>query len=382
MSEPPQEKTQAEENAPAAPPGVEASPELEASPEPASGEPTAEPVGAPARTSSLRGVVFAFLLVVVVAGLLGWYWYQGRVESSAMREELAQKLADADAKVLRDRRVAAQTRDTVSAVQGRLGKLESRLGKMEAELSALATSLQELSRDRNEGSIAEIEQILIVANQQLQLTGNVTAALKALGMAQEKLQRLAQPGLDELRGAISADRARLQKLGTVDTVGTSAQLDGLLARVDKLPLAMDVRPAAGVPVAAADTGQPVWKRLLRETWEGLKQLVRIQRVDRPEAPLLAPSQAFFLRENLKLRLLGARIALLARDGHTFKADLEAAQDWLKRYYDTRSDAVARGIEMLSSLRAIELGGETADLSASLEAMRKYRRARAQATAKP
>jgi len=370
MSESPQEKTQAEENTPAAPP------------EPATGEPAAEPVGAPARTSSLRGAVFAFLLVVVVAGLLGWYWYQGRVESSAMRKELAQKLADADAKVLQDRRVATQTRDTVSAVQGRLGKLESRLGKMEAQLSMLATSLHELSRDRSEGSIADIEQILIVANQQLQLTGNVTAALKALGMAQEKLQRLAQPGLDELRGAISADRARLQKLATVDTVGTSTQLDELLARVDKLPLAMDVRPAAGVPVAAADAGQPVWKRLLRETWEELKQLVRIQRVDRPEAPLLAPSQAFFLRENLKLRLLGARIALLARDERTFKADLDAARDWLQRYYDTRSDAVARGVEMLSSLRAIELGGETADLSASLEAMRKYRRARAQATAKP
>ena len=112
-----------------------------------------------------------------------------------MRKELAQKLADADAKVREDRHTVAETRDAVSSVQGRLGKLESHLGKIDTRLSELATSLQELSRDRNEGSVAEIEQILIVASQQLQLTGNVTAALTALGIAQEKLQRLAQPGL-------------------------------------------------------------------------------------------------------------------------------------------------------------------------------------------
>ena len=378
MSESPQEKTQAEENEPASP----SAPEPETSPEPATGEPTAEPVGAPARTRSWRGLVFAFVLVIVVAGLLAGYWYQGRIESSAMRKELAQKLADADAKVREDRHTVAETRDAVSSVQGRLGKIESHLGKIDARLSELATSLQELSRDRNEGSVAEIEQILIVASQQLQLTGNVTAALTALGIAQEKLQRLAQPGLAELRQAVSADRARLQKLATVDTIGISDQLDGLLARVDELPLAMDARPKPGTPSAVGDAGQPLWKRLLTETWAELKQLVRIQRTDRPEVPLLAPSEAFFLRENLKLRLLGARVALLARDTQTYRADLGAAQDWMKRYYDMRNDAVARSVEMLSGLRAIDLSPEVADISASLEAMRKYRRGRAQAGKKP
>lgn len=376
MSESPQEKTQAEENEPALPP------EPQPSPEPATDEPTAEPVAAPPRAPRWRGVAFAFVLIVVVAGVLGWYWYQGRMESSAVRKELAQKLADADAQVQKDRRTVAQTRDVVASVQGRLGKLESRLGNIDTRLSELATSLEELSRNRNEGSVAEIEQILIVASQQLQLTGNVTAALTALGMAQDKLQRLAQPGLAELRQAISADRARLQKLATVDIVGISAQLDGLLTQVDKLPFAMDERPKGGAAPASGDAGQPLWKRLLRETWEELKQLVRIQRMDRPEVPLLAPSQAFFLRENLKLRLLGARIALLARDTRTYKTDLDAAQDWLRRYFNTRNDAVARGVEMLSNLRAVELSPEVADISASLEAMRKYRRSRVEATKKP
>lgn len=374
MSESPQEKTQ-----PDAEPAT--GPERETGAEPAPAEPAAEAVATPARTPWWRGAGFAFLLVIILAGLFGWYWYQGRIETGAMRKELAQKLADADAKVLEDRRIAEQVRESVSAVQGRLGALESRLGKTEAQLAAFETLLHDLSRNRNEGSIAEIEQLLIVASQQLQLTGNVTAALTALGMAEEKLQRLAEPKLTELRQAISADRSRLQGLAAIDTVGISAQLDDLLARVDKLPLAMDVRPQPGARPESAGAETPLWKRLLRETWEELKRLVRVQRIDRPEAPLLAPSQAFFLRENLKLRLLGARVALLARDTRTYKADLDAARDWLRRYYDVRNDAVARDVEMLSSLRAAELSAEVADISASLEAIRGYRRARAAATEK-
>jgi uroporphyrin-3 C-methyltransferase len=185
-----------------------------------------------------------------------------------------------------------------------------------------------------------------------------------------------------VRQAISDDIARLQGLATVDTIGISARLDELLGRVDKLPLAMEVRPQPGTRSDPGGAEEPLWKRLLRETWEELKQLVRIQRMDRPDIPLLAPSQAFFLRENLKLRLLGARLGLLARDMQSYKADLGAARDWLQRYYDVRNDAVARDITMLSNLHAAELSAEVPDISASLEAMRGYRRARADATQKP
>lgn len=375
MSESPQEKTQ-QEAEPA--PG----PEQKTAAEPAAGEPAAEPVAMPARTPWWRGMGLALLFIVIVAGLLGWYWYQGRIETSAMRKELAQKLADADAKVLEDRRIAERAREAVSTVQGRLGALESQLGQTQAQLAALETLLQDLSRNRNEWSVAQIEQTLIIASQQLQLTGNIKAALTALAMAEEKLQRLAQPQLTGVRQAISADRTRLQGLAAVDTVGISAQLDDLLARVDKLPLAMDVRPQPGARSDLGGAEEPLWKRLLRETWEELTQLVRVQRMDRPETPLLAPSQAFFLRENLKLRLLGARLALLARDTRTYKADLRAARDWLQRYYDVGNDTVARDVEMLSSLQAAEPSAEVADISASLEAISAYRRGRAQATEKP
>jgi uroporphyrin-III C-methyltransferase len=374
MSESPQEKTQPEaEPAPG--------PEQETAAEPAGAEPAAKPVAAPVRAPWWRAGL-AFMVIVIIAGFSGWYWYQGRLETGAMRTELARKLADADAKALEDRRLAEQAREGISAVQGRLGALESRFGQTQAQLAGLETLLQDLSRNRNDWAVAQIEQTLIVARQQLQLTGNVKAALTALRTAEEKLEGLAQPQLAGVRQAISGDIARLQGLAALDTAGISAQLHQLLARVDEMPLAMDVRPEPGVRADPGRAEEPLWKRLLREIWEELKQLVRVQRMDRPDIPLLGPSQAFFLRENLKLRLLGARLALLARDMQGYKADLGAARDWLQRYYDVRNDAVARDLTLLSSLYAAELSAEIADISASLDAVRGYRRARADATQKP
>lgn len=375
MSESPQETTKPEAG-PAPEPGPEVSPEpaQEAAAEAAT-EPATQPVSAPPRTSRWPGAGLAFFVIVIVAGLVGWQWYQGRIEAGAMREEFARKLADADAKALADRRVADQAREAMSAVQRKLSALESRLGQTQAQQAALETVMRDLSRNREDWTITEIEQALIVASQRLQFSGDVTAALGALRTAHDKLQPLAQPELKGLGQAISGDMARLQRLPTLDAAGISAQLDQMLARVDALPLAMDVRPRAG---ARADSGggDKLWKQLLRETWEELKQLVRVQRMDRPDIPLLAPSQAFFLRENLKLRLMSARLALLARDMRGYKSDLGAARDWLQRFYDGQDDAVARAIKVLSSLHAAEVSAEVPDISASLEAMRAYRRGRA------
>lgn len=380
MSESPQENTKPEAE-PAPEPGreavAEATPESgpEAAAEPSPG-PAAEPPAAPARASRWRRAALSLIVIVAVAGLIAWQWRQNRIETGAVRQELAQKLADADAKTRADRRLAQEARDAVSAIQEKIGGLESRLGQTEAQQAALETLIRDLSRNRDDWALTEVEQALIAANQQLRLSGDVTAVLAALRTAQDKLQPLTQPELNGLRKAIGSDIARLEKQPTIDTAGVGAQLDKLLARVDDLPLAMDVRPQPGGAAAPGAAEDKLWKRLLRETWEELKQLVRVQRMDRPDIPLLAPSQAFFLRENLKLRLLGARLALLARDMRSYKADLGAARDWLRRYYDVGDDAVARAVNLLSNLYAVELSGEVPDISASLEAMRAYRRERA------
>jgi uroporphyrin-3 C-methyltransferase len=72
----------------------------------------------------------------------------------------------------------------------------------------------------------------------------------------------------------------------------------------------------------------------------VRSLVRVTRIENPEAVLVTPEQAFFVRENLKLRLLNARLALLSRQFDTAQSDLRDAQAALERYFDRSSKRVA------------------------------------------
>jgi uroporphyrin-3 C-methyltransferase len=153
----------------------------------------------------------------------------------------------------------------------------------------------------------------------------------------------------------------------------SLKLDQALAAVDTLPLAMDERlPAPGPDMAAPPVEVPAWRRLLRDVWDDVKQLVRIESSDRPAAPLVPAAQQYYLRENLKLRLLTARIALLARNDASFAADLTAVDAWIKQYFDTRAKPVQTLQATIKQLAATPLPGETPDLARSLEALRVLR----------
>src|SRR5262249_750488 len=183
-----------------------------------------------------------------------------------------------------------------------------------------------------------------------------------------------RPQLLALRRAINRDIDRLKALPFVDTLAISTRLDSMIAGVDGFPLAMETRPQADPEAPVAAEGNTL-TRLWREAWSDLKQLVRVPQVDKREMPLVTPSQAFFLRENLKLRLIGARLSLLARDAPSYKADLKAARDWLSRYYDTRNNNVAHAGAVLRNLNEAEVSIESPDISGTLEAARALRLAR-------
>lgn len=314
-------------------------------------------------------VMFAALAALAVAA---WHWYSGRGEIESLRQEVAKHLAAADVQSKENRVVAEQAREAAVQAHVKIGVLENRLAESQSQQIALEALYQELSRNRDEWNDAEIEQSLLIANQQLQLAGNVKAALIALQNVDMRLQRMERPRLTLLRKALSRDIEKLKALPHVDTVGIGVRLDNLIGAVDTLPLANEVRPAATEEKAAAERRDSTWQRYLDEVWRDLKQLVRIQRMDKPDLPLLAPSQTFFLRENLKLRLLGARLALLARDETSYKADLKAAREWIDRYYDTRNAAVIQALGTLRTLHSAEVSIEVPDISATLDALRNLR----------
>ncbi len=331
----------------------------------------------PADTDS-RSVLLHAALVLAIAALAAaaWSWNDQRGELASLRQDVARRLAESDTQNRASKLVADQVREAARDAQVKIGVLEARLAESQSQQIALEALYQELSRNRDEWAFSEIEQSLLIANQQLQLAGNVKGALIALGNADARLQRMERPQLVPLRKAIVRDMERLKALPYVDTVGISTRIDSAITAVDNMPLAMDTRPRPDAAAGAAPTDATVWwAKLWREAWTELRSLVRVQRVDQQDVPLLAPPQIYFLRENLKLRLIGARLALLARDQASYRADIKAARDWVAQYYDVRDKSVAAALATLRGLHDAEVSIELPDISSTLDALRNLRVAR-------
>jgi uroporphyrin-3 C-methyltransferase len=337
----------------------------------AAGSADAKPRGEPRPVT--RALVAGVAVLAIAAAVA--VWLDGRRTQQALRTQVAQRLSELEAASQASGKaqtlMATELRDT----QAKITLIEARIAESQAQQAALEALYRDLAPSRDEIALTEIEQVLLVASQQLQLAGNVQSALAALQLADARLQRLERPQFLPLRRALTRDMDRLKAMPFVDVAGMSLKLDQALVAVNSLPLAMDERlpppppaPAKGPPAAE----EPSWQRLLREAWAEIRQLVRVEVADRPAAPLLIPAQQYFLRENLKLRFLSARIALLNRDDASFKADVVAAEGWLKLYFDTRSKSVQTLQATLKQLAATPMAGEMPDLAGSLEAVRVLR----------
>ena len=254
-------------------------------------------------------------------------------------------------------------------------QIEARQHESQNQQAALEAMYQELSRSRDESLFADIEQTLLLANQQIQAAGNVRAALVALQSVDARLARNDRPQLANLRKVIGRDVERLKAAPRFDPMAIAARLDELAASVDGLALLIDTRPADAPAARKAPPPEAnPWLRFVREFWTDVRELVRIERIDNADGAPLSASQAYFLRENLRLRLLGARIALLAHNDKSYKADLKAAADWLARYYDVRRETVAAVLAAVRQMHDASINVELPDVTPSLDALRSFRAA--------
>jgi uncharacterized protein HemX len=354
--------------------------------EPADATPQAERQAAPRKVS--RFLPFALVLLALVVAAL-WYDTRGRIGST--QEELARRLQEIESESRAAHTLGRQAQDGLRDAQAKIGALESRLAESQSQQMALESLYQELSRNRDEWQLAEIEQVLAIAQQQLQLSGNVRAALLALQLAESRLSRADRPQFLPVRRALTRDIERLKSLPALDVPGLSLTLDRLVASVDALPLAFDERverpapakagkgasqaapAAAGATAAAAPPAEEgYFERLGSEIWRELRQLVVVRRIDTPEPPLLPPPQAYFLRENLKLKLLNARLALLTRDEAGYREDLRTAQAWIQRYFDAKAKNSQAALAQLKQLSAASVSFEPPSIADSLEAVRGFK----------
>jgi uroporphyrin-III C-methyltransferase len=346
--------------------------QVESGMQPQSGlPPTSEaPRNTPSHTSALS--VASLILALGAAGASGWQWWEGRNQFHLIETEVAKQLKTQEQTGQQSLALSREAQQTTRELHARLALLENGLSESKNQQLALQALYQELAGSRDAWVLADIEQVLLLAEQQLQLAGNVKAAIIALESAETRLTRLEKPQFLSLRKAILTDLEHLKTAPSVDIAGLALQLDRLLAGVDDLKPAFEMRqPTGETEVVKADGN---WKTLLGGVWEELKQLVRVRRLEPAEAPLLAPDQVWFLHQNLKLRLLSARLALLARDQASYASDIDTARTWVERYFLKEDPRAKVFLESVNRIGAAEISMKLPDITASLEAVRTLRSA--------
>jgi uroporphyrin-3 C-methyltransferase len=305
----------------------------------------------------------ALALLSVLALALAWAAQQ-RV--STLQRELVRRQQDSQGQAVEARMLAKQAQESAREAGAKLALLEARVAETAVQRGQLEDLIQSLSRSRDENLLVDIDAGVRAALQQTAITGSAEPLVAALKQSDERLARYNQPRLEGVRRAIARDLDRVRATGVADLPTLSIKLDEAVRLVDELPLlsvAEPRKPAASTGAAkrsslsSAGTGAvtpSAWARALEESWSTatervwseVKSLVRVTRIDQPDAMLLAPEQAFFVRENLKLRLLNARLALLSRQFDTAQSDLQTAQAMLDRYFDRSSRRLALATELI------------------------------------
>lgn len=315
---------------------------------------THEPLMRPVQESHtalrvLSGVAVLLATVGLVVAFLLWQ------RLNLTQQELSRRSQDAGVQAGQARSMAEQSQQLTQTLQARLTLAEARLSEVGLQRSQLDELMASLSRSRDDTLVHDLSSNLRLAHQQAQLTGSLAPLVAALQSADERIARAAQPRLNPVQRAIARDLERLQLAPLNDVTAAVMRIDELSRQVDDWPLinAQPLELAVLEPVqlaSSAETQPEGWLGVLGQWWKNSWQwlwlqaesqfssLVRISRIDSPEAALMAPDQAYFLRENIKLRLLNARLALMARQGDVVKADLQMVQVLLQRYF--RSDAPA------------------------------------------
>ena len=346
-----------------------------------------DPAPAPAAVASAPAVpaaahgsgrwiaVGAALLAALAAAAVMLAWNtQQRLKS--LEAELVKRQQDSGSQATEARTLARQAELTARETAAKLALLDARVAETSLQRTQLEELIQSLARSRDENVLADVDAALRVALQQSAITGSAEPLVLTLKQADERLARFNQPRLERVRRALAQDLERTRSAGVTDITVLTIRLDEVIRQIDELPLvsAPEQRGSARGGEAAvvgaarsassATTAAPApaasgaglagligerWALFGMSFWQEVKGLVRVTRIDQPEAMLVAPEQAFFLRENLKLRLLNARLALLSRQFDTAQSDLRDAQRALDKYFDRSSRRVMTASEQLSAV---------------------------------
>ena len=340
-------------------------------PEPA---PQPQPIVIQQKSSGGRGIATGALVLSLIAlGASGFLFVQGQNVLKQQEMRIGQDLNKAALGNSENAALLQSTLAKQAELDAQLSKILQNEGDTAQTLDGIHRAYAELLKGRVNWLVDEIEVTLNTASQQLLLSGNVPVATAVLENVEQRLSRFEQPELLPIKQAISQDLAALKNRPYLNVSATALRLDRLESAVDSLPLLVDsTMNAQNAEPAPTSKAGSFWTRAWDNTSELVKSMVEVRKLDNNDAMLIGSEQVFYLRENLRMRLLDARLALLQHNSEVYQNDLAAIEETVKRYFDVQSPNTQTWLKEVGELKSVEIRMISDEsLKASLAAVRDY-----------
>ena len=355
---------------------------------------------APRKGASSFVAWLALLLVLALAGAAGWSVLELQRREAALVNRLQElegsagekgasvvaldELQDASEALQRQldttleelRRDSAGQAQLLQALEAGLAEQGTALEQQRSQLMRQGESLSRIdASDRESWLLAEAEYLLRLANQRLIMTGDLAAARALLDNVDGILRELDDAALHPVRAAIASDLAALRAVPQVDVEGTYLRLGALLEQAGELAIMrlpgeqQELQPP---PQPRQEAAPGDWQQSLQQGWESaldkLSDYLTIRRRDVPVEALMDPRWEGLVRQNLRMLLEQARVALLSGNQSLYRESLDRARYWVTEFFQS-DEATARSMAReIDQLAAVQVDVALPDVSASLGAL--------------
>lgn len=332
------------------------------------------------------GTGLSLLALLVALGLGGAGYYFGQLERNdiqqkltVLKQQIEQKTAVALPK-LTDFELESQK---IAQLENRFQTIEQKLPEIDRSFIAVANnqnllseaivkvSQQATAAQPNDWLLSEADFLLTNALRKLMLDNDVETAISLLKVADETLAKVSDAKVKPVRAAINQDLKQLLSVNNVDQNEIMQRLSNLANNIDELSaLNVDFGNVAQDEKVSDDVMD--WQQNLKKTANSfLNNFVRITpRNKETSKALLAPNQDIYLRENIRLRLQIAILAVPRQQNALYKQSLEAVSAWVRSYFDTNTELAMNFLKSIDELAEQSIYVDVPNKLASLDLLDK------------
>lgn len=310
------------------------------------------------------GFLFILIALLALISVLGYGYFQLAKNSMA----LAKNISDLQTQISVQNNALTELKNNNEALLKANEKNETTLAQQEKIMSDWG---QAQKGNMDKWRVAEAQQVVKLANDELQFTQHIPLALALLKRANEILSDLQDPKLLDLRKAVATDIATLETTKTVDITDLYIKLTALNTQYDKLPLPYQPLKPQETSVDASSPSATWWRKGLDKTWQALQKIVIVKYNGKEALPLVLPDEKMFLYQNLHAQMENTLWAVLNGNAKVYRASLGRQEAWIKSYFSPDAEVTKTVLQQLQSLQQVDFTPPNLNLSTTLKLFDTY-----------